>query len=104
MQEIFHKELRGLVDGINTIPLPKETLWLDRKQPVISAGRKQLVSLLDEASPVFYGFGMPYRVCEGLLHYYLYKELSSKMESVEDRLYLFKVMRMFVPFSFVINT
>lgn len=103
VQKVLHQELRGLIDDINNIPLLKETLWLDKREPIISAGRKQLVSLLDDGSPVFYGFGMPYKTCEGLLHYYLYKELSSKLESVEDRLYLFKVMRTLLPSFFVMN-
>ena len=104
VQEVLHKELQNLVDGVNNIPLPKETLWLNKREPIISAGRKELVSLLDRRSPVFYGFGMPYRTCEGLLHYYLYKELSSYLESVEDRLYLFKAMRTVFPSSFVVDS
>lgn len=92
VQEVLHNKLRQLVDSINDIGIGKETLWLDENQPIISAGRRKLVDLLNEESPVFYGFRMQYKTCEELLYYYLYKELSFNLEP-EDKFLLFNSMR-----------
>ena len=104
VQEVLHSRLQVLVSSINSIELSKEVLWLVDDQPIIGIRENQLANLLDKKSPVFYGFGMPYKMCEALLLYYLYKELSFRLASVEDGMYLFKAMRILFPVSFVMNT